>query len=330
MARVFVTSTAPRAGDGYHRLLASAEGGAFGDHTLAADPESADLILFVENWEADWLLTDVRRHAVLKRYRSKSFVICETDEASHLLPGVYANVHHRELLAGRVRTGPYLWMYHNEFADFAPFPEDPDYLFSFVGSFKTAPVRRRLAGLQHLRAYVRDTSDESPRVWWHSGPAEKRAFQRAYAEVGKRSAFILCPRGHSPSTVRLFEAMRMGRVPVVVSDAWVPPDGPDWEGCSIRIAERDLHLVPSLLEEREHEAAALGAAARRTWEAWFSPDVCFHRTVEWCLDIQRSRRLPEWFAYPLKHLSLLGPQHVKSSTKTALRLAGAWPSPPSS
>jgi hypothetical protein len=87
--------------------------------------------------------------------------------------------------------------------------------------------------------------------------------------------------------------MKTGRVPVILSDAWVPPEGPDWESFSIRVPECDLEQVPAVLETHEPDAARMGQRARDAWEAWFSPDVHFHRIVEWCLDIQSTRPLPE-------------------------------------
>jgi hypothetical protein len=85
----------------------------------------------------------------------------------------------------------------------------------------------------------------------------------------------------------------MGRVPVILSDEWVHPHGPQWEKFSIQIPERDVRRVPRLLEEKEATAFEMGLLARAEWEKYFSPDIVFHRAVELCLDIQKSRRLPE-------------------------------------
>ena len=85
----------------------------------------------------------------------------------------------------------------------------------------------------------------------------------------------------------------MGRVPVILSDEWLPPAGPDWEKFSLRLPERDAVRVPGLLEERADEALEMGRVARAEWEKNFSPDMIFHRIVELCLEIQKSRRLPE-------------------------------------
>ena len=38
--------------------------------------------------------------------------------------------------------------------------------------------------------------------------------------------------------MRLFEAMRLGVAPIIASDDWVYPRGPDWSACSVVIKER--------------------------------------------------------------------------------------------
>jgi len=88
----------------------------------------------------------------------------------------------------------------------------------------------------------------------------------------------------------------MGRVPVVLSDAWIAPVGPDWNACAVFVREMDVEQVPHLLECLAGNAAAMGLAARRTWEEWFGPNVLFHRTVEWCLELRGERLMPERFA----------------------------------
>ena len=86
--------------------------------------------------------------------------------------------------------------------------------------------------------------------------------------------------------------MKAGRVPVIISDQWVPPEGPSWSECSIRIPEAEVLSIPETLERREFDSAKLALAARNTWEEWFSADVVFHRIVEWCMAIKEHRKLP--------------------------------------
>jgi hypothetical protein len=131
---------------------------------------------------------------------------------------------------------------------------------------------------------------------WNASAEQLVVFWKRYVDAGRRSQFILCPRGVAPSSIRLFETMCMGRVPVILADEWVPPQGPRWKNFSIQIPERDARSVPRILEEREADAFEMGLAARNEWEEYFSPEVAFHRVVELCLEIQKSRRLPEALA----------------------------------
>ena len=140
---------------------------------------------------------------------------------------------------------------------------------------------------------------------------ERLDYDRRYAELCKASKFVLCPRGLSVSSIRLFETMRMGRVPVILADGWVAPEGPRWEKFSIRIPESEFAQIPRLLECRESEAIAMGELARREWEEWFSDDVLFHRLVELCLDIKRKRTIPESLARWPVYFQFLRPFHFR-------------------
>jgi hypothetical protein len=172
------------------------------------------------------------------------------------------------------------------------------HLYSFVGSLSTDPIRKQLSLLQHPRGLIKDTSNQNDYIWWEAPPEVKAQFRQEYADTLRQSKFILCPRGISPSTVRLFETMKTGRVPVILSDDWVAPVGPDWDTFSVRVPEARIAELPAILEERETNSERMGAKARTAWESWFSPAVHFHRIVEWCLEIQSTRPLPErWGQY---------------------------------
>jgi hypothetical protein len=97
--------------------------------------------------------------------------------------------------------------------------------------------------------------------------------------------------------------MKAGRVPVIISDQWVPPVGPLWKTFSIRVNEREIDRIPGLLEDYEPQAQAIAMAARAAWEEWFSIEAVFHRIVEWCLELrQRSATRPVNHLIPYVHL----------------------------
>jgi hypothetical protein len=299
-------------------------------HSLTGDAERADLIIFVEFYGGGWYFEQVRRHPLLRKHREKCFLCCSNPFVIPFLPGVYTGIEKR-WASVRTRPGFYLGRTKNMFTTYTPASPDLPYLFSFMGAVRNAPVRQRLASLRHARSFFQNTTGDFDRVLHQTmNRRERLDYDRRYAELIKASKFILCPRGLSASSVRLFETMRMGRVPVILSDDWIAPPGPTWEEFAIRIPEKDVGGIPQLLEKREPAAVAMGERARKEWENWFSDEVLFHRLVELCLDIQRSRELPEslgrWSAY----IHYLRPFHFRRMVGAGYRalrgtLSGARP-----
>ena len=113
------------------------------------------------------------------------------------------------------------------------------------------------------------------------------------------------------SSWRLFETLKAGRVPVIISDQWVPPEGPAWESFSVRVPERNVAAIPTLLERLEPRAAEMGCQARRAYEHWFAAETAFHTVVGACLEILAIRRVPEaWGRWPT-YLQLLRPHYFR-------------------
>ncbi len=298
MARIHLLTVHPesdtRARGGYVSLKENALADRYKVHQLVDDPAEADIILFVEI-DVGRLCQDVLKHPYLKRFRQKCFMFSTDWRVIPFIPGVYTSLEKSWCLPRRTRPGFYLSCLINPLVKFEP-GADRDLLYSFMGDVQTAPVRKVLARLEYPRGLFVDTSRESQAVMWRGSPEQRAVFWNRYVEIARRSQFILCPRGLAPSSIRLFEAMCMGRVPVILADEWPPPEGPRWEAFSIRIPERDAPRVPRILEEKEAAAFEMGLLARTEWEKYFSPDIVFHRVVELCLEIQKSRRLPESLA----------------------------------
>lgn len=317
MARVLLVSATPAEDETYYNLAPvralreSAHSDRFREHSLTEDPEAADIILFAEFYGGGFHFERVRRHPFVRRFREKCFLFCSNAITIPFLPGIYASVE-RRWSSSRTCGGFYVGVDQNEFTTYTAPREDLPYLFSFVGCMTNAPVRQRLSELSHPRGLIRDTAGGFARLLHlkMSGD-ERREYHRAYSDVMKATKFVLCPRGIGASTIRLYETMRVGRVPVILSDPWVPPHGPSWDEFSIRIPESDVAQIPRLLEARESEAVAMAERAHAAWQEWFADDVVFHRAVESCLAIQARRRVPEALARWPVYLQLLRPFHGK-------------------
>ncbi|MCA9317673.1 MAG: exostosin family protein, partial [Planctomycetes bacterium] len=134
--------------------------------------------------------------------------------------------------------------------------------------------RGHVLGLRDAGGLIRDTHSEPGRGYGQS-PATYERYKEAYARDLQSVQFVLCPRGVGASSMRIFEAMKAGRAPVIISDDWTPPAGPHWTEFSLRVAEADVVRVPSLLAEHAQHAHAMGQRAREAWERWFSPESAF-------------------------------------------------------
>jgi hypothetical protein len=326
MAQVLLLSVAAGEECDYNRgafrkLRQSAADDLFRVHTLTEDPAAADVILFAEICGAGPYFERVRSHSLVKRFREKCFLFHSNSYAIPFLPGVYGSIEKRWASA-RTVSGFYLGVSANQFVRVTTPRDDLPYLYSFVGAVENASVRRQLQSATHPRSFFQDTSADYHRLLYQKFSAEEeRDYLLRYATISQASKFILCPRGQGVSSVRLFDAMRMARVPVILSDEWVQPIGPSWEKFSIRVPEKDFACVPELLETREAEAGQMGRLARAQWEEWFSEQACFHRVIEWCLLIKQRRRLPEKWARFLPYIQYLRPFHSRHLLRTRYQ---AW------
>lgn len=260
---------------------------AFGKHHLTDDPDEADIILFAEMGMCGKFAELVRAHPHYRRYAEKCFLFDSADLYFPIVPGIYASLtkdHHR---LGYVRTGFYLYLIENAFINHRPYSGNEKYLASFVGAKRSHPVREKLFALRHKDIYIKDTSNYGAQITYHGQPAERAAFWQEYADTMADARFSLCPRGRGAGSIRLFESMKMGRACVIISDAWQPGDGVNWDEFSITVPECEAGQLPEILERYADRAAEMGARARQVWLEHYSEQVRFHRIVELCLDIQK-------------------------------------------
>lgn len=254
-------------------------------HAIAATPEEADAILIVSR--GDPYYTEARRHPLVNRFREKVFIYDTHNRPISFLPGLFTSMPRSQFDARRHRTVGYLSPINEQIAVVAAEPKtEPDLLCSFIGA-PSAAVRRRLFKDNPFRG--RSDAIVVERLGWKlrdGSEAERIAMYREYADTLARSAFSLCPRGIAAGSYRLFETMELGRVPVVLSDAYVPCVGPNWDSFALFVPESDLAKLPAILEKWQPQAAEMGQRARQAWEDWFAPDVQFHRMASWLAELK--------------------------------------------
>lgn len=237
----------------------------------AASPESADLIIFTDPGIRPFQ-EDILRSDIWRRFKHKCFVLDPSDRAFPILPGLYASLEHVGAIERRTEGG--LYFIDTDDGILKPGPATtPKHLFSFVGSVINAPVRKAIRDRLSQEGVVIDSSGKViPSV--SSGDANAiKSLRDQFHTITGDSAFVLCPGGKGSGSVRLFETMQMARAPVIISDKWVPPVGPDWDSFSIRVSEKDVSLIPAILKQELNRSREMGMLARMAYEQWFAPET---------------------------------------------------------
>ena len=257
-------------------------------YQLVEDPAAAELIVLLESnqFRSQHDIAALERQPFVREYPEKLFTINYEDHPAGFLPGLYAALSATRYDPQRHAAWCYLFPPNPEVYRNAPAvpTEGEALLFSFRGA-PSHVSRERLFALQ-LPPKTRARVTRIDRWYDHT-----RDEQQDYVTEILHSRFVLCPRGLAPASHRLFEVMALGRCPVIIGDDWVPPEAVDWEGCSIRIAEKDLDGLSAELARREGEARELGQQARREWERFFSPARRFEAALDAIVRL-RDRRPP--------------------------------------
>lgn len=288
-----------------------------GKHVRVADPADADVILFVDLTLrvtcGDWRLKALHENELVRKYPQKIMVFDESDDPWPQLPGVYVNLPKSIFDASRQRAGAYSGLLNELVSDGTEV--EPDLLFSFVGS-RSHEARNAIFELNHPRAVI----DRNHLNMFTSEPGDEMVERkRQFAQITARSKFVLCPRGIGTSSIRMFECLCAGRVPVIVSDDWVAPVGPRWDDFSLRIRENEIARLPQFLEENEPRFESMSAAARTAYSEWFAPDIWWHRLGELCAELLNAPHEPEFGVHKtLYFLSFYARNAVKEFPKLAI------------
>ena len=95
-----------------------------------------------------------------------------------------------------------------------------------------------------------------------------------YASTLQQSCFALCPSGSGPNSIRIWEALGYGSIPVVLSDRFQPP-GPTqlWQAAAIFVPETKeaVHALPrqlELLASDHRRLEAMQQAGQNLWRRY--------------------------------------------------------------
>lgn len=137
-------------------------------------------------------------------------------------------------------------------------------LISFIGSI-THDIRSIIKQRIHNENIIfRDTYHVTPDFFLSRNKTEQ---EYEYENILSRSRFSLCPRGSNPNSVRFWESLAAGAIPILISDNYKLPEW-DWDNTIIRISESDLpaldyskleKMLTGIKDEKERRANCLKA-----------------------------------------------------------------------
>lgn len=276
------------------------------------DPEEADVILFVEGHPGhDPYFREVLKTDLYKRYKHKCVLYHDADRSITAMPTLSPSIETWQINPRHKRVAPYIARQcDNDAVNNAAldFRLDRKYLYSFYGN-RSHKIRDTIFAMSHPEdAFIKDMAGKH---WWRVTAEERLAFGLEFVRVMQDSFFSLTPRGIGPASYRLFETMQLGRVPVIIADAWPKIPGIEWDVFSITVPERSIHQIPALLRERKDDAVEMGRRARKCWEDYFSPEVCLeHLAVAACQLVKNKYNLADAVQDHLQFLR--DPWHLKN------------------
>jgi len=167
------------------------------------------------------------------------------------------------------------------------------WLYSFQGVYRAdlylTPVRQWILDLPprsdallasrrewhfEQQVYREQVHGQSPDETRHTELAEEAT---DYAAALQQSVFALCPSGSGPNSIRLWEALGYGTIPVILADTLrLPGDPVLWQQAALCVPEtpQAVAALPAQLQALRADTprlAAMQAAGQRLWQRYGLP-----------------------------------------------------------
>lgn len=144
-----------------------------------------------------------------------------------------------------------------------------DIIYSFMGGYVKrvylSDIRERILKMKHPKeAFVKYTGQ-----WHFENVVYKKQVKnislteddkkkdinntRLYNMILLRSRYSLCPSGSGPNSIRFWEALGSGSIPILLADTLDLPEHKLWDYAILAIKEKDLETIPKLLSEIDED-----------------------------------------------------------------------------
>lgn len=154
-------------------------------------------------------------------------------------------------------------VFNKDFQDIDVVKSKRNVLYSFVGGYVPkiylSNIRERIFNMKHPKdAIVKNTgkwhlqnivySDKQNSKGELNKPSDYNSKTKSYNEILLKSRYSLCPSGSGPNSIRFWEALGAGSIPVLLADTLELPKHDLWEKTIVRIPEKDVSKLNEILE----------------------------------------------------------------------------------
>jgi hypothetical protein len=178
------------------------------------------------------------------------------------------------------KSSPALPFFYVVYIDMEPRPIlECDFKVGFHGCSRTHDCRPKLRAILDRVApcYYCDNNQS----WWGFSPDQQRFFRVSYLRLLENTKFILCPRGKGLNSIRFFESLRLGRIPVFLSDdAKLPLENIiDYNQFIVRVPEADAERADEYIQawSSSHDLVQASARASQVSRQYFQDPEEFVR-----------------------------------------------------
>ena len=159
---------------------------------------------------------------------------------------------------------------------------------SFCGYAGSSEVRfGLLKSLIETRGNLRCLIRVFAKFHWHVPREDRLESRQQYIDSLRDSLLVLCPGGTGHNSLRFFETMSMGRIPVLVSDHCALPfeEAIDYDSFLLRIDEAQASQAGRIINDwlaaqSRQQLLEKARKARSVWEMYFSRAGCALQIAE--------------------------------------------------
>ena len=144
---------------------------------------------------------------------------------------------------------------------------DRPYLYSFIGAYQKdymSDIRLKIFQMEkNEKAIIVNTGDwHFNRVVYSKSQNNRRELNedskhqektKKYNDILLKSKYSLCPSGTGPNSIRFWESLACGSIPILLSDKMELPKNSLWEKSIIFLQERDINKIKEILSNIDNE-----------------------------------------------------------------------------